>query len=276
MVNTTILTESNYSRLLRDLKVLIERGKARAQQAAARELVQTYWELGKRIAEEQLTENTGYDMTIYEDLAEDLNMDVSNLKQAVYFFQVYSDRVPRDTILTWSHYKRLTGIQDDEARTWYQAQAVKENWTRDQLMSAIKRDAHEDSKKKAKSTSLKIKRPTDPSYIYKAVVERVIDGDTLLLRIDLGFQVWKEQRIRLASIDCPEIDSKKGYEAFEYVRDQLAGAVSVVIQTNKIDIYGRYVAHVFYSFKKESIEKVFGKGRYLNQELVDKGLAKVL
>jgi len=42
-------------------------------------------------------------------------------------------------------------------------------------------------------------------YTYKASLVRVIDGDTIDVDIDLGFDVWlKKQRIRLAGIDTPE------------------------------------------------------------------------
>lgn len=67
--------------------------------------------------------------------------------------------------------------------------------------------------------------------------------------------------------------SPKGREAFEYVRDQMAKVEFVMVKSNKVDIYGRYVAHVFYSLKTDDRDKVFSDGRYLNQELVDKRLA---
>ena len=41
-------------------------------------------------------------------------------------------------------------------------------------------------------------------YEYRAVCERVIDGDTIDARIDLGFNVWTFVRIRLYEIDAPE------------------------------------------------------------------------
>ena len=125
--------------------------------------------------------------------------------------------------------------------------------------------------KEAKSK--KLIRPTEATYVYKAFVKRVIDADTLILRIDLGFQVLKEQRIRLAGIDAPPIDTPKGRQAYEYVRDQMARTPFVMVKTNKIDIYGRYVGHVFYSFTDRDKDKIFREGRYLNQELLDKGLA---
>lgn len=50
----------------------------------------------------------------------------------------------------------------------------------------------------------------------------------------------------------------------------------MMVKTNKIDVYGRYVGHVFYSVKERDREKIFSRGRYLNQDLVDQGLARVL
>ncbi len=50
-------------------------------------------------------------------------------------------------------------------------------------------------------------------YLYKAKLVRVIDGDTIDLDIDLGFDVWlKKQRIRLAGIDSPECRTKNKAE----------------------------------------------------------------
>jgi len=49
-----------------------------------------------------------------------------------------------------------------------------------------------------------------------------------------------------------------------------------MIKTDKIDLYGRYVAHVFYLPDEIDRLSVFLQGRYLNQELVDQGLAPTL
>lgn len=57
----------------------------------------------------------------------------------------------------------------------------------------------------------------------------------------------------------------------------MAKAKVVTIRTIKVDVYGRYVGHVFYSFNEEDDwEKVFAKGLWLNQELLDRGLARAL
>ena len=52
-------------------------------------------------------------------------------------------------------------------------------------------------------------------YEYKAKVNRVVDGDTVIVDIDLGFDVWlNNQYVRLAGVDTPELKSKdKGHRA---------------------------------------------------------------
>lgn len=54
-----------------------------------------------------------------------------------------------------------------------------------------------------------------PSYAYEAVVDRVVDGDTLDLTIDLGFRTFTRQRVRLYGVDTPEVYGvKKGSEEY--------------------------------------------------------------
>ncbi len=268
----TTLTDSRYAKLVADIRKLIEEGQNRAAAAANRILIESYWQIGKRIAEEGLLENAGYGDAVLEDLSEELDIDATTLRRCILFSQEYKSATG-STNLTWSHYKYLLSLTDDAQREWYENETDKNRWSVLQLSRAIKEDRYEP--KDTPKTSAKLTRPTGPAYLYKAQVERVIDGDTLLLRIDLGFQVWKQQRIRLAAIDAPPIDEPEGEKAWRYALNQLARASFVMVKTNKIDVYGRYVGHVFYSLKEESPDEVFGNGRYLNQELVDEGLARI-
>ena len=43
-------------------------------------------------------------------------------------------------------------------------------------------------------------------YEYKAIVERVVDGDTIDVIIDLGFKTWKKVRVRMEGINTPPLD----------------------------------------------------------------------
>lgn len=277
MTKKSVLTEARYTRLLKDIRALIVEGKARATRLANEELLKSNWKIGERICDEGLVENAGYGDAILEDLSDELGVDASTLKRCIYFFQTYN-RAPSGTNLSWSHYRELLPVKSNTQRQWYEDLANEEGLNVAQLSKAIKNDRYGQSRKASgrKATSAKLKRPTKATYVYKAVVERVIDGDTLLLRIDLGFQVWKEQRVRLAEIDTPAMDEPGGKEAYKFVLNQLVKAEFVMVKTNKIDIYGRYVGHIFYSSKSTNKDEIFTKGEYLNQNLLNRGLAKMI
>ena len=275
MSTTQYLTTTSYSKLIQDIKTIIRQTKERIAQSVNTELVQSYWMIGQRLCQEKLAHDSPELRDVLQDLAEELDIDYSTLRRCVNFFKTYENG-PLDKNIHWSHYKLLLPISDEKQRLWYEELIEEESLTKDQLAAAIQKDLYTQkaSRKKTKETSIKLKRPAEATYVYKAVVEHVVDGDTLVLRVDLGFQVWKEQRLRLAEIDCPPMDDPKGIKAYEYVRDQLAQVEFVMIKTNKIDIYGRYVGHVFYSLESSNKAKIFAEGNFLSQELLDKGLAE--
>lgn len=53
-------------------------------------------------------------------------------------------------------------------------------------------------------------------------------------------------------------------------------AGTVVVKTEKTDIYGRYIAHVFFTSRKTTTSNCFARGDYLNDLLVGKKLADVV
>jgi len=89
---------------------------------------------------------------------------------------------------------------------------------------------------------------------YVRKVENVVDGDTIDVLIDLGFDVLFASRVRLAGIDTPESRTKDlaekalGLEAKEYLKKALKDAKSVVIKTEKMNSsekYGRILGWVY-------------------------------
>lgn len=82
-------------------------------------------------------------------------------------------------------------------------------------------------------------------YTFQATVERIIDGDTLVVHVDLGFNTVTKQKLRLRGIDCPELVTPIGQKAKRFVQSLLKPNDVVVIKTHKDDKYGRYLADVF-------------------------------
>ena len=71
------------------------------------------------------------------------------------------------------------------------------------------------------------------------------------------------------TVDATDRDTPEGARGRRYVREQLAVARTVIVNTRQTDLHGRYVAHLFYAFNNRGIERTFTNGRYLNQELVN-------
>lgn len=111
-------------------------------------------------------------------------------------------------------------------------------------------------------------------YQYKAIVDRIIDGDTLDVIIDLGFKITTHQRIRLAKINTPETynvkkdseEYQKGLAAKQFVEQRLAANnYEILLETEKVtEKYGRYVGTIWLADKEIT----------LNDELVEMGHAK--
>jgi len=90
-------------------------------------------------------------------------------------------------------------------------------------------------------------------YEYKATVKRIIDGDSLVLDIDLGFYMFmNETKIRLYGLDTPEMNSEdpllrlQAIMATRYLYDNLQVGEKVTIKTvfDKREKYGRLLATI--------------------------------
>jgi micrococcal nuclease len=78
-----------------------------------------------------------------------------------------------------------------------------------------------------------------PLYHYKATVIRVVDGDTVWLRIDRGFREFFETSCRLYGINAPELSTgASGQDAKGWLTERLTGK-TLYIESNKLDKYGR-------------------------------------
>lgn len=107
-------------------------------------------------------------------------------------------------------------------------------------------------------------------YLYRADIVRVIDGDTVVADIDLGFRVWlRNEHLRLEGIDAPENKTDAGKRVSEEVRAMIEGK-SVYICTFKkkrsddeaTGSFGRYLVSIWID------------GQNVNQWLLDTGRAK--
>jgi micrococcal nuclease len=108
-------------------------------------------------------------------------------------------------------------------------------------------------------------------YIYNVQVHRVVDGDTVDVEIDLGFEIHYKARVRLEGIDTPETRTKDkeekvaGLAAKRRLTSLVLDAKDVTIQTqyDKRGKFGRVLGTLFLGDVN------------INQKLLDEGHAKV-
>ena len=88
-------------------------------------------------------------------------------------------------------------------------------------------------------------------YNFRVVeINRVLDGDTIDVTIDLGFDLYKKERVRVAGVDTPEkrtrdLEEKAlGYDATNWLKEKLEGAIEgeddLVIRTELVGGVGKY------------------------------------
>ena len=103
-------------------------------------------------------------------------------------------------------------------------------------------------------------------------VTKVVDGDTIDVDIDLGFNISYSQRVRLAGIDTPESRTKDarekalGLEVKDKIKKAIESAKTVIIKTELPDStekYGRILGWVYLD----------GAAKSLNEQLIDEGYA---
>jgi len=114
---------------------------------------------------------------------------------------------------------------------------------------------------------------------YKAYVESVIDGDSIDVVIDLGFNLQLKERARLLGIDTPELkprgkdrsaeskeaEKKAGIKAKEFVKNAIENKF-ITLEVNGFGKFGRPLAVVSFTNKN-------GETINLNEELIARGLA---
>ena len=140
----------------------------------------------------------------------------------------------------------------------------------------------------------KISATLEELFTYVACVQKIIDADTLWALIDAGFGRLIQQKLRLRGIDCPELSTPEGQRAKRFVQERLKNLDFIIIKTYKdtVDKYDRYLVDLFYPPQKvwrtgppltlrrtglkdeKDPQKVLEEGIFLNQELLDKGLAR--
>lgn len=132
-LNETLQTRT----LSNDIKTLITTSQQKAIRAIDFERVLLYWNIGKRIYEEVQggDERVEYGKSIIKNLSDELEpiygsgYSIRQLELMRQFYRIFPITNALRSKLSWTQYKLLIRIEDNEKREFYIAESTKNNWS---------------------------------------------------------------------------------------------------------------------------------------------------
>ena len=142
MDNSMIIKFTKTDNVVDDICSIIDSAQKYAYQSVNIALVERNWLIGYRIAEEELKgENrANYGTEILKKLSKELKKEYGKgfeLRNLYYFLQFYktfptilhSLNAKSNNLLSWTHYKTLLQVEDEQARQWYEKETFEQTWS---------------------------------------------------------------------------------------------------------------------------------------------------
>ena len=127
-----------------EIKKILTNARNKVYQTANFAMVEAYWQIGKSIVEEQNGEERAeYGTGLLKELSKQMTRDfgrgftVANLKNMRQFYQTFPNGYALRSELSWTHYRLLMRVENDNARQFYMDEVVKSQWSTRQLERQI-------------------------------------------------------------------------------------------------------------------------------------------
>lgn len=129
--------ETSENHFYNNIKTILQQARNTAYKQVNFIMVEAYWHIGQQIVEEEQKgeDRAKYGSYLIKELSERLTADFGkgfskqslwNMKQ---FYQAFPILSTLWRELSWSHYKLIIRLKDEDARAWYMQEAVKANWS---------------------------------------------------------------------------------------------------------------------------------------------------
>ncbi len=239
-----------YNNLLKDIKSILQKGLTKAYKAVDNIKVQAYWQVGERIAREEINQKrAGYGKEVIKKLSVDLTIHERTLYRILKFYKAYPILTTLLSELSWSHYLVLIDFNDNQQRKFYEARSVKESWSVRELKKRINNKEFERAKKKNGVVIKFQKQLPAPEDIFK----ESYDWDFLELE-----KKYKEKELEKALLNKIEKVLLEFGKGFAFMGSQLK--ILIAGQYYKIDLcfYNRLLkCIVLVELKTEKFRREF-------------------
>jgi len=223
---------------INEIKKILKNARQKAYIAVNSAMVEAYWEIGRRIVEEEQNgkERAEYGKEILQNLSKELTEEFGKgysyrtLREIRQFYLMFSDFEKWRTVsakLTWSHFQKVLRVSDEKARIFYLTEAAENMWsvrTLDRNISTLyynrivasidKKTVEDEMKEKIKSLQTEefiknpvvlefLDLPTNMSYT-ESQLEKALTDDIqkFMMELGKGFAfVERQQHIRTENSD---------------------------------------------------------------------------
>ena len=221
-----------------EIKKILKNARQKAYTAVNSAMVEAYWEIGRRIVEEEQNgkETAEYGKEILQNLSKELTEEFGKgysyrtLREIRQFYLMFSDFEKWRTVsakLTWSHFQKVLRISDKKARIFYLTEAAENMWSvrtldrnistlyYDRIVASIdKKTVEDEMKEKTKKLQAEefiknpvvlefLDLPTNMSYT-ESQLEKALTDDIqkFMMELGKGFAfVERQQHIRTENSD---------------------------------------------------------------------------
>ena len=223
---------------INEIKTILKNARQKAYTAVNSAMVEAYWEIGRRIVEEEQNgkERAEYGKEILQNLSKELTEEFGKgysyrtLREIRQFYLMFSDFEKWRTVsakLTWSHFQKVLRVSDEKARIFYLTEAAENMWsvrTLDRNISTLyynrivasidKKTVEDEMKEKIKSLQTEefiknpvvlefLDLPTNMSYTENELEKALTDDiQKFMIELGKGFAfVERQQHIRTENSD---------------------------------------------------------------------------
>ena len=223
---------------INEIKKILKNARQKAYTAVNSVMVEAYWEIGRRIVEEEQNgkERAEYGKEILQNLSKELTEEFEKgysyrtLREIRQFYLMFSDFEKWRTVsakLTWSHFQKVLRVSDEKARIFYLTEAAENMWSvrtldrnistlyYDRIVASIdKKNVENEMKDKTKKLQVEefiknpvvlefLDLPTNMSYTENELEKALTDDiQKFMMELGKGFAfVERQQHIRTENSD---------------------------------------------------------------------------
>ena len=223
---------------INEIKTILKNARQKAYTAVNSVMVEAYWEIGRRIVEEEQNgkERAEYGKEILQNLSKELTEEFGKgysyrtLREIRQFYLMFSDFEKWRTVsakLTWSHFQKVLRVSSEKARIFYLTEAAENMWSvrtldrnistlyYDRIVASIdKKTVEDEMKEKTKKLQAEefiknpvvlefLDLPTNMSYTENELEKALTDDiQKFMMELGKGFAfVERQQHIRTENSD---------------------------------------------------------------------------